>query len=553
MSATTADAETAAVLADLAARGSEPSTNGAWWLRCPQCHASAVFRPDQGRWLCVGRCKSDGSTRDLGVRLGVFDPEPEAEPADATASTPEPVTAPTPFPVRILPPVVRRFVKSAAASIGCPIEFVAVPLLGLAEGCMGRSRRLVIRPGFEVSPGSWYGVVGEPGTGKSPALKRVLGLVQPLQDQAWIRYETAVAAWDVQDKEKRGARPEPEHFFVTDSTGEALWAALASSPGVAQVEDELRRRLKALDQYRTGGDRQAMLSLWANAPVKIARKTSPPVYIPFPVAPLVGGIQPGVLRHLRGDGDDADADDGWLPRFMLAYPDAEPLDLSDVPFDATTQPPVEGIFAGLRLYRLEPHDACLSAAAYARFAEWHGDNRHAQIDSRGLERQWAAKAPVHLARLVLVLHLFTEPPATAPVSLESMEAAIELLEYFRDHLARVLPAFGAMTTARLHTRITRIIRTAEPKAEGDWVARTAILDGLRNVTPETLTATLSALEASGRLESRRVATGTKPREEWRITRKHAGGYSGFSGNSPGGGENPNNPNTRNDESEWETV
>ncbi len=134
-----------------------------------------------------------------------------------------------PFPMLTLPPVVRRFVASAAASIGCPADFVAVPLLGLAEGCIGNSRRLVIRPGFEVSPGSWYGVVGESGTGKSPALKRALQVIRPLQDAAWETYLDKLTHWESLPKEERGDKPAPEHFFVTDSTGEALWAALLSA------------------------------------------------------------------------------------------------------------------------------------------------------------------------------------------------------------------------------------------------------------------------------------------------------------------------------------
>jgi Protein of unknown function (DUF3987) len=150
----------------------------------------------------------------------------------------------------------------------------------------GRSRRIVLRPGFEVSPGSWYGIVGEPGTGKSPGQKYALRAVTPLQDEAWERYRQRLDDWEALPKEERGEKPVPEHYFITDSTGEALWAALASSLGVAQVEDELRRRLKALDAYRQAGDRQVMLGLWANAPVKIVRRTSAPVYFPFPVAPL---------------------------------------------------------------------------------------------------------------------------------------------------------------------------------------------------------------------------------------------------------------------------
>jgi hypothetical protein len=452
-----------------------------------------------------------------------------------------------PFPLDVLPSKIHAFVRSAASSIGCPPDFVAVPLLGLAEGVAGKSRRVIIRPGFEVSPGSWYGVVGEPGTGKSPGQKYALSAVTPLQDEAWERYRQRLEAWQALPKDEQGPKPAPEHFFTTDSTGEGLWEALSSSSGVVQVEDELRRRLKALDAYRQAGDRQVMLSLWSNAPVKIVRRTSSPVYIPFPVAPLVGGIQPGVLRHLRGEGDDAEADDGWVPRFLLSWPNAEPLTLSDSPFDARTLAPVVEIFRALRLDRPDPHDTTFCPAAFTAFKAWHGDNRRVQMESRGLERQWAAKAPIHVARLALVLHLFSHPREDRPLSAETLEAAVELLEYFRAHLDRVLPVFGTSATAGVKTRITRILRSKHRDAEG-WVRRTDIGEALRNVTPDHMTAALAAMLVAGVVERENRPTKTKPVELWRLAPDTSPVApvedSGYSGYSASGGENPNNPNSR---------
>jgi hypothetical protein len=440
------------------------------------------------------------------------------------------------FPLAVLPTKMRAFVESAGASIGCPPEFVAVPVLALAEGTAGKSRRLVIRPGFEVSPGSWFGVVAESGTGKSPGQKYAMRLVAPLQEEAWEMYRQRLEAWQAMPKDQRGERPTPEHFCVTDSTGEALWATVASSPGVTLVEDELRRRLKALDAYRQGGDRQAMLSLWSNAPVTIVRRTSEPIFIPFPVAPLVGGIQPGVLRHLSGEGADADADDGWVPRFQLTWPDAAPLALSETPFDPKTLTPAVEIFRALRLYRPEAHDTMLSPKAFADFKAWHSDNRRAQLASRGLERQWAAKAPIHLARHALTLHLFAWPIEQRELSSETMEAAIELVEYFRAHLTRVLPAFGLAVTASVQSRIFRILRRAEAEYGDGWANRSAILDGLRNVTSADLTEVLERLLAAGIVERRIVPGVTKSTEQWRLTPMHtAFGASEYSDN-PGAEE-----------------
>ena len=421
-----------------------------------------------------------------------------------------------PFPIRALPLPVRRFVESAAASIGCPPEFVAVPALALAEGAAGKSRRVIVRDGFEVSPGSWFGVVADPGTGKSPAQKMALRLVTPLQDEAWSRYRDRLDEWQATPKDARGDRPEPEHFYLTDSTGEALWAALSSSVGATQIEDELRRRIKSLDAYRQGGDRQTMLGLWANAPVKIVRRTSNPVYIPFPVSPLVGGIQPGVLAKLRGEGDDAGADDGWVPRFLLCWPNAEPLALSGEPFDHATLGPAVSVFRTLRLHREEPHDTRLSPAAFDAFKEWHADNRRVQLASSGLERQWAAKAPVHLARMALTLHLLATPPADAGLSAETMGDAIEVTEYFRSHLDRVLPAFGASASALGAGLSGRVLRALSRVTEGDgWASRSLLLRTLGNVPAAELSAGLADLLAVGKVQTRTLPTAPRPTEEWR--------------------------------------
>jgi hypothetical protein len=444
-------------------------------------------------------------------------------------------------------------------AIGCPPDFIALSVFAFAEGTIGRTCRLVIRPGFEVLPGSWYAVIGDSGTGKTPAQKYAQRLVTPLEDQTWETYQNALDDWKRIPEGERGEKPALEHFIVTDSTGEALWDALASSPGVTLVEDELRRRLKALDAYRKGGDRQAMLSLWSNATVKIIRRTSAPRYIPSPVASMIGGIQPGVLRYLRGEGDDAEADDGWVPRFLLAWPDAEPLDLSDVPFDEQTLAPATEIFTKLRHEGTAPHDIWLSPQAYARFKAWHGDNRRAQLASHGLERQWAAKAPIHLARLALVLHLLADPEKDRDLSSETMAGAIEVLEYFRGHLARVLPTLGTSVTAGTQTRILRILRTSNVRTPEGWVTRSDIGGGLRNVSPAEVTEVLEVLQDAGIVEKGVQRTATKPIVRWRMipeTQRSPGGddsdYSDYSleeklprdDEPTDEAENPNNPNSR---------
>jgi hypothetical protein len=176
-----------------------------------------------------------------------------------------------------------------------------------------------------------------------------------------------------------------------------------------------------------------------------------------------------------------------------------------------------------------------------------------------VERQWAAKAPIHLARLALVLHQLAGPKAHRELAAETMAAAIDLLEYFRAHLSRVLPAFGARTRAGTQTRILRILRSTQTAADG-WVGRSEIGTALRTIRPREMTATLERLLAEGVVERDVRKSATKPSEWWRLVPDSAstiGGedsdYSDYSsGDGSQGtwhplvtGENPNNPNLPN--------
>ena len=93
--------------------------------------------------------------------------------------------------------------------------------------------------------------------------------------------------------------------------------------------------------------------------------------------------------------------------------------------------------------------------------------------------------------------------------------AIAVVEYFRAHLARVLPAFGAAGTAKgagLPGRVARILQAAQ----GEWVTRTELHRKLGGSVEGTdLTAALEGLAAEGKAETRSVPTGARQREEWR--------------------------------------
>jgi hypothetical protein len=158
----------------------------------------------------------------------------------------------------------------------------------------------------------------------------------------------------------------------------------------------------------------------------------------------------------------------------------------------------------------------LSPAAYAAWKTWYDDNQHLTGELSGIAAGWAAKAPTHLARIVLLLHLLSDPGNHAGrVDLVTLQHGIAIVEYLRAHLTRVLPVFGATPPTRgsgLPTRIERILRLASP----EWVSRTELSDQLGgHEEAAAIQTALTDLADAGQITKQLVPTGGRSREEWR--------------------------------------
>jgi hypothetical protein len=441
---------------------------------------------------------------------------PSASSGSSSPPDPAPLAPVPPFPLDALPPAAREYVQAGAAALGCPVDFIAPHVFAFCGAVAGTSRKLQIKQGFVVSPIFWTGVVGKPGTVKTPALNHARKPLDLLQRAAWNRWQEAYTQWEGEKPNERGRPPKLEHIFATDTTTEAVAAALAHSRGLAVIHDELAGWVKAFDAYRKAGDRQTWLSAWSGSPLKPNRKTGDPIYIPDPVVCVTGGIQPDVLPDLAGE---AARNDGFLPRLLLVWPDAEPQPWTDAVVSERIAFAMTRVVHSLRLPEgEEPVVTQLSPEAYAEWVGWYNENQIITGQARGLLAGWAAKAPVHLARIALVLHLLAHADRChQPVSGDTMRDAIAIVEYFRTHLGRILPAFGAPVTpyrAGISARIVRVLSEYAPS----WISRTELSHRLGgHDTTTAITAALELVEQEGRVERRMVSTGGRAREEWRLT------------------------------------
>ncbi|MFT4039095.1 MAG: DUF3987 domain-containing protein, partial [Thermomicrobiales bacterium] len=490
------------------------------FLRSRRAHVRFLLLPD----------KPDGSKMGLDDYLAAGHSRHDLEQLIVDAL---PTLGIVPYPVDVLPPLARNFVREASVVLGAPPEFVGVPLLVAAAGVIGNRRYIEAKEGFPAPLVLWSAVVGEPGTAKTPAATAVVDLVTALQATAtddWERTQTAyerdLAGWKDAERRDKAGLPEPkppvyEHFLTTDSTKEALAEMAATSPGVLLYRDELSAWVGGFDAYRSGrgGDRADMLSSWSGGMLKIDRKGKPPLVARHPAISVCGGIQPDRLSVLAGEVGN----DGFLDRFLFAYPEASMPYWSTARMERGTIDAMQEVFSHLRVdstvgrvpIRFSPETS-------AAWQWWFDGNTDATNDAPPELRGLLSKLPSHVLRLAGVLHCLAHPKPTEDVlDTETLEAAIALADYHVAHAGRVIERLrrGATDAGRnpRMVRILRILRTEYEKKSGGWIQHGELLRALGNIPTRDLRRELETLVHEGIVERNEIVSLTRKGDEWRLT------------------------------------
>src|SRR5215211_933089 len=137
-----------------------------------------------------------------------------------------------PFPVEVLPESCRRLVEEAAASIVCPPEFIAVPLLATLGPAIGMSRVVRLKQGWTESAAIYAAIVALTGTKKTPAFKDAVGPAHEKQAEYRREYREAKKAYEEQRADRRAeddgdsdqeppSKPTLKRTVVEDTTVEA--------------------------------------------------------------------------------------------------------------------------------------------------------------------------------------------------------------------------------------------------------------------------------------------------------------------------------------------
>jgi hypothetical protein len=487
----------------------------------------------------VGRPDRDEIIKDL-ADADPDKPTPEAdEPPDDWPPLRLGALPPAePFPVDDLPESAARLVIEGAAAIGCPQDFLGVPVLAVAGGAIGRSAALLMKPGYFASATIFAACVGPPSDGKTPALKAVGAAVRRIDEGLEAEYMQALERWQEESsrlgpdgkKQKPPPPPKPRRIDVDDITMEALPLILADNPrGLIMPRDELTAFVLGMNRFKAGkgNDRPNALKIWSGEAIKkdrVTHENHAPIRCPHPCLTIVGGLPPDMLRSMA---DPQGRADGFLDRFLFTYPESLPVAAwseRGVPEDTAAD---WSALVGRLWERPVADKDGRKVPHVARFthegkAEWHRhyDAHVAEMNAPDFDpafRGPGEKLREYAGRLALILACLdhaadpTRDTTTVPdVGPSTVVGAWRLVAYFKSHARRVHAAMALGSGIGGGPVVKAIV---------DWLrngpnlsfSEHDIKQARRRIEPEALERSLAYLTTRNAIRERPpVSTGGRP-------------------------------------------
>ena len=345
---------------------------------------------------------------------------------------------PTPLlPIEGLPEYLQRFINEYVDVYNVPRDYIAASVLFSTALAIGN--KLELKDKYDNIPLLWLAIVGNVSSGKTEPLKTCLSYFANKDKTAFKEYQIQKSLFEAEKekpkKERDTSLQQPNYFqyLLNDYTPEALYNVhTTNNRGLCIYRDELKGWLDDFGRYNKSGEQSTMLSTFYRQAMQINRASKEPIYIDKPCIYISGGIQPEILTDLAKDNR---ADNGFLSRFIFAYPD---LDLkqpySKARLNKDTLLNYQKYLSGLDNLT-EIVDLTLNDEAETLYSNWYNDNAEkTNNEPTGYLKGVYGKLDVYALRLAIVVHgmdLVCNQNTSTEINATTMQTAIELTEYFR--------------------------------------------------------------------------------------------------------------------------
>ncbi len=406
------------------------------------------------------------------------------------------------FPLHIFPKRFQDIARETSVSLGYPLDFIAGSMMFAAAVAIGATFNIKVKEGWTESLIFYLAVVGKAGTNKSHPMSFAMA---PLLDfdahhsriykEKYALYQQMIAAAagrrerDDKDKDKEAAEPiyppKLTKLVVSDVTPEGLAHIHEQNKrGISLYSDELKSWINNFNRYTKGSEEQFWLSNFSGKPIIIDRRNAESsISVRRSLISVIGSIQLLQLRDLaKGD----KGCNGFLDRILFLLPQALDKRYWNTE-EASPQIHSEWSHIIGQLINIEclvddngdpqPTTLSYSNEAKARLYEWQRHNTdlcNNEFDERLVGIY--SKLEIYVSRFSLLMQLIRwvyRDAEREEVDIESLEAAIAIIEYFRGTAQKVLDFIYGLEIDKLDSR-QRALITALPTsfttAEGRAVA-----------------------------------------------------------------------------------
>jgi len=451
-----------------------------------------------------------------------------------------------------LPDALRDAVLDLADRLQCPADYLAVSMLSAAGAVIGN--KVGIFPyandeSWEVYPALWGGIVGDPGTKKTPSLLHAHKPLQHLErnatqkyaqdmqahKQAMLQHEKAVAAWGknkgVSFKPTPPVEPKRTRYVVHDSTYQALGVILADNPsGVLALADELSGLLQSLDTAGQEAARGFYLTGWSGTGgYSFDRVGRGSITLDRYCLSVFGGFQPDrVKAYVQFSQRGSSKNDGLLQRFqLLVWPDSvgtfqfvdrppnqaaiSKYQTAVISLSKLTDQPIQGgrrLANGSQLLHFTP-------SAQQAFNAWYVENE-TMLTNGGLDsarQSHYAKYRSLVPALALLFHLLDGH--AGPVCDDCLNRALSYAAYLKSHADRIYASVSGHDHAAVRLLAERLL---DGQLADGFSCRTLTLKGWSGLaTREQVQAAIDALVEYGWLTENEIRTAGRPSVKYSLS------------------------------------
>lgn len=357
------------------------------------------------------------------------------------------------------------WIIQTAENTNAPVDYVAFSLLASAAGVVGLSRSISTQTDWVQHCAIWLGIVGDPSSGKSPAIKPIRDILNTIEKERKPDYLKAYREWEgayilAEHKEKEWRRrikknpkenlsrpdeailpeqPSPYHLLYGDTTQESIAEELGRNvKGALVLRDELSGWIESMNRYSSGhSEKSFWLETFSGGKFIINRVKfgTDRHEIEDLMATVFGTIQPKKLIRTVFK----DSGDGFLARFLWVYPEPIPPAIpKQKPSETLVYEAFKKLDSLMNPYKgnIEEQRKCLylNNSAQSYFEQWLLPHIEKVRKEESKLNEFLGKGQGYVLRLALLFELLwwasSENEEPKEISLEAVQNAIELYDSY---------------------------------------------------------------------------------------------------------------------------